>query len=111
MKCAVLAGLAVLAACAEPPQTYRDLDKLGADYAREGARAPRSAEEATAQDSCGMSRHHHLIGTPADRIDRASLPTPTRIITPDMMVTMDFSAQRLNIIVGADGIVGSLRCF
>jgi hypothetical protein len=107
----VLAGLALMAACAEAPQTYRDLDRLSAEYARDASNSPQNAEEATAQDTCGMRRFAHLIGAAADQIDRAALPAQTRIITPDMMVTMDFSAQRLNIMVGTDGKVGSLRCF
>ncbi|MGE0831018.1 MAG: I78 family peptidase inhibitor [Hyphomonadaceae bacterium] len=77
----------------------------------EQAANPDTADEATAQDTCGMAAFAHLIGTPAANIDRATLPPRTRIITPDMMVTQDFSAQRLNIMVGTDGIVGSMRCF
>ena len=111
MKRVFVAGLLVLAACAEQQATYRDLDRLGANYARDAAGPPQTADAATAEDACGMSRFQSLVGTPADRIDRATLPAHTRIITPDMMVTMDFSAQRLNIMVGADGKVGSLRCF
>lgn len=72
---------------------------------------PANAEEATAQDTCGMAAFQHLIGTPASAIDQSTLPPRTRIITPDMMVTQDFSPQRLNIMVGTDGIVGSMRCF
>lgn len=72
---------------------------------------PQTADEATNADACGASRFIGLIGTPADQIDQASLPPRTRIITPDMMVTQDFSPERLNIIVGTDGRVGSLRCF
>ncbi|HYD85951.1 MAG TPA: I78 family peptidase inhibitor [Vitreimonas sp.] len=75
------------------------------------APAPQNAQEATAQDACGAARFAHLIGTPAAQIDRSTLPPRTRIITPDMMITQDFSAERLNITVGADGRVGSLRCF
>jgi hypothetical protein len=75
------------------------------------APAPSNAEEATAADTCGIARFRHLIGQRADQIDRSTLPPRTRIITPDMMVTMDFSAERLNIMVGTDGIVGSMRCF
>ena len=33
------------------------------------------------------------------------------VITPEMAVTMDFRAERLNIMVGTNGIVGSMRCF
>lgn len=94
---AALASLLLLAACASAEAP--------------AANPPQNAEQATAQDTCGMSRFRHLIGTQADHIDRATLPPRTRVITPDMMVTMDFSAERLNIMVGTDGRVGSLRCF
>ena len=90
----VVAGL-LMSGCTTPPASS----------------PPQNAEEATAQDTCGLSRFQHLIGTDASAIDRSTLPPRTRIITPDMMVTMDFSAERLNIMVGTDGKVGSLRCF
>lgn len=112
MRLLVLAALTLAAAaCVETPQTYRDLDKLGRDYQRDVSAAPLSAEEATRRDSCGAGRFRSLVGGPAAAIDRASLPAGTRIITPDMMVTQDFSHQRLNIMVGTDGKVGSLNCF
>lgn len=92
----VLAGAAVMlmAACATAP-----------------AAPPQSADEGTQQDTCGAARFAHYVGHPADHIDRAALPARTRVITPDMMVTQDFSPERLNIMVGTDGRVGSLRCF
>ncbi len=98
-------------ACMQTPQTYRDLDKLGRDYQRDVATTPRTAEEATQRDSCGARRFAHLVGNSADRIDRAALPAHARVITPDMMVTQDFSPQRLNVVVGSDGKVGSLACY
>lgn len=95
----IRAALAILvlsvAACAQTPP----------------ASPPQTAEDATAQDTCGAARFASLVGSPAAQIDRATLPARTRIITPDMMVTQDFSPERLNIIVGTDGRVGSLRCF
>jgi len=95
MRAWLIAGLAVLAsACATPPAT-----------------PPDNPEDATQVDTCGIARFQHLIGTRADQIDRATLPQGTRVITPDMAVTMDFSAERLNIMVGTNGIVGSMRCF
>jgi hypothetical protein len=106
---AALAALALglAAACTSAPQTYRDLDRLGQDYQR----PPENAEQATRMDTCGAARFRALLGTQASEIDQSTLPAQTRIITPDMMVTQDFSAQRLNIMVGTDGRVGSLRCF
>lgn len=93
---AALAALLFLSACAtQSPPTP----------------APSNAEEATAADTCGTYRFQDLIGTQADQIDRSTLPPRTRFITPGMMVTQDFSAERLNIFVGVDGKVGSMRCF
>lgn len=109
LAAAVLALAAV--ACTQAPQTYRDLDKLGRDYQREVATSPQTAQEATSRDSCGAGRFAHLVGTHAAQIDRAALPARARVITPDMMVTQDFSAERLNVLVGSDGKVGSLACY
>lgn len=109
LTAAILALAAV--ACMQSPQTYRDLDKLGRDYQREVATAPQTAAEATSRDSCGAGRFAHLVGTPAAQIDRATLPARARVITPDMLVTQDFSAERLNVMVGNDGKVGSLACY
>ena len=93
MRGAIVGIAALMAACSTP------------------APPPENAEEATQADTCGMSRFAHLVGQAADQIDHSSLPPRTRVITPDMMVTQDFSAERLNIMVGTEGRVGSLRCF
>jgi PBP1b-binding outer membrane lipoprotein LpoB len=84
---------------------------LAAACAGQPATPPDNANDATAQDTCGMARFQHLIGTDASAIDQSTLPPRTRIITPDSMVTQDFSAERLNIFTGTDGKVSSLRCF
>jgi len=95
MRALIVAALVgLVSACASTPAT-----------------TPDTAEEATQADTCGMARFNHLIGTRADQIDRATLPAGTRVITPEMAVTMDFRAERLNIMVGTNGIVGSMRCF
>lgn len=95
---ALVGALALVAACASQETPA-------------GSAEPQTAEEATQADTCGARRFAHLIGAPADQIDRSTLPPRTRIIAPEMMVTMDFSAERLNIMVGTDGRVGSMRCF
>ena len=97
---AALAGLLLLSACAS--------------HEAQGPSpvvVSEQANEATEADTCGAARFIHLIGTPADAIDRSTLPPRTRVLTPDMMVTADFSAERLNIMIGTDGKVGSFRCF
>lgn len=100
------AGLAMLAlgACAHHDAAY------GSGHSAHSAPAE-NAEEATQADTCGMAAYEQFIGRPVSEIDRATLPPRTRVITPEMAVTMDFSAERLNIMVGTDGRVGSLRCF
>lgn len=67
--------------------------------------------ETPAEDTCGASRFQHLIGTPATAIDRASLPPRARVIMPGQMITMDYSAQRLNLRVAPDGKVTEIACF
>lgn len=76
----------------------------GADSA--AATTPEAADE-----TCPAGQFQNLVGARAADIDHDALPDPHRIITPDMMVTADFMAARLNIIVGTDGLVGSVRCF
>ncbi len=111
MRWVIACAFVALAACTQGPQTYRDLDRMGQDYQRAAAARPQTADQATARDTCGARRFEPLIGSPGDAIDRATLPPGTRIITPDMIVTQDFSPERLNILVGTDGKIGSLRCF
>ena len=100
---AALIALVLLAGCAGHHQRANEVETPAA--------SPQTADEATAQDTCGMAAFAHLIGAPAADIDRAALPPRTRIIAPNSMVTQDFSPQRLNIMTGADGRVSSLRCF
>ncbi len=107
------AALMLLAACETPGDpTYRDLDHMGRDYQRDNASAtPQNQEQATAADTCHASQFRALMGTLASSIDRSTLPARTRIISPGMMVTQDFSAERLNIRVAPDGKVAALECF
>lgn len=72
--------------------------------------APQTREEATAQDTCGASQYAALVG---QNFAAVTLPADSgiRIIQPDTMVTQDFSAERINIHVGADGIITSVECY
>src|SRR5262245_23677255 len=72
---------------------------------------PNTAEEATAQDTCGASHWRQYIARPVGDIDRSRLPPRARVIMPGQMMTMDFSATRLNIRVGPDGKVTQVGCF
>lgn len=93
---AALVALLLLSACAT---------------AETPAGPPQNADGATAADTCGANAYRRLIGHPATEIDRATLPPRTRVIMPGQMITMDFSAERLNIRVAPDGKVTEVGCF
>jgi hypothetical protein len=64
----------------------------------------------TGEDTCGMAQHARLFGVHERDINRASLPPGARVICATCLVTQDYSAQRLNLHLSADGRVSSMRC-
>ncbi|HVY85105.1 MAG TPA: I78 family peptidase inhibitor [Caulobacterales bacterium] len=105
----VLGALVAAAGCTSVEPTTRDLDSIQSNYYRQQADA--DEQQHPQQDTCGLERFRHLIGTPADAIDQSTLPPHTRIIRPGMMITQDFSPQRLNLRIAPDGKVASIGCF
>ncbi|HLU04697.1 MAG TPA: I78 family peptidase inhibitor [Advenella sp.] len=63
-----------------------------------------------AEDQCGAQSHQNLVGTREADLNKSSLPKATRMIHPDSVVTMDYSAQRLNVYVGKDGKINRVTC-
>ncbi|HVZ99764.1 MAG TPA: I78 family peptidase inhibitor [Caulobacterales bacterium] len=108
IRWSLASALLMVSACTSAPQTYRDLDQISR---QEQAALGRNSGQANPQDTCGMAAFQGLVGKPADEIDQSSLPPRTRIIRPGMMITQDFSPQRLNIRVAPDGKVSELGCF
>lgn len=100
MKMALIGLLALAAACTQTSQTVSSSNP-----------PPNNAQDATAQDTCGASHWRQYVGRPASEIDRSQLPARARVIMPGQMITMDFSAERLNIRVGPDGKVTEVGCF
>ena len=100
-------ALALLAAACTPPAAE---DKAEEPAQEPVAAVPATREEATAQDTCGAAAYRAMIGTP---IAAASFPaTPNiRVIMPDSVVTQDFRADRLNVIVDASGNITALECY
>jgi len=45
-----------------------------------------------------------------DRVYQSTLPSGTRIIKPDSMVTMDYRPERLNLHIDRDGKIVDERC-
>ncbi|MBL8543180.1 MAG: hypothetical protein JNJ63_05180 [Hyphomonadaceae bacterium] len=104
MKRLLLGALLALGACSnDEPMTYRDLDRLATQQQREAIGRP-------APDTCQMAAHQSLIGQDGAAIDRSALPAGARVICHQCAVTLDYSAERLNIQLGADGKVESMRC-
>ncbi|MBY0563258.1 MAG: hypothetical protein K2P58_03645 [Hyphomonadaceae bacterium] len=101
----IVAGvaLALLAACTSQPATYRDLERMANQQQREAISRP-------PPDTCGLEAHRGLIGAQGSGIDVAALPAGTRVVCHDCMVTMDYHANRLNVLLGPDGSVAGLRC-
>ena len=64
---------------------------------------------ADAAADCDLEAYRAHIGRP-----QAEIPIPdganVRVITPDMMVTMDYVAGRVNLHVGTDGTLGDVTC-
>ena len=74
------------------------------------AAAPQTREEATAQDTCGAAAYASMVGS---NVAAITLPAGLnhRIIAPDTPVTMDFSAERINFITDANGLITSVECY
>lgn len=102
---ASLFAFALLAAACTPPAETPPPEQPVAEQP-----APQTAAEATAQDTCGAAQYRDLVG---QNFAAVSLPAGNniRIIQPDSMVTQDFSAERINMIVGADGIITAFECY
>lgn len=100
---ALLVGVAAAACASGEQMTYRELE----DLAR---REQRAAIDRPPPDTCQMAAHQSLIGADAAAIDHSTLPAGTRVICHDCQVTLDYSAARLNIDLGADGKVARLHC-
>jgi hypothetical protein len=104
IRASVLALAMFAAACAPTSETPKQ------EPPRAGSPMPQTAEEATAQDTCGAAQYRALIGT---NIAAVTLPSGPhiRVIQPGAPITQDFSPDRLNIMVDANGVITELQCF
>ncbi|MGE0739700.1 MAG: I78 family peptidase inhibitor [Hyphomonadaceae bacterium] len=96
------AALLVLAACGQTTASP------ATETPTAEAPAPQTREEATAQDTCGASQYRSLVG---QQIAAVTVPEGVRTIMPDTMVTQDFRADRVNILVDAQGVITSVECY
>ena len=59
---------------------------------------------------CGAAALQYLVGAPARDLDAMRFRGPVRVILPDMAVTMDFKAERVNFDVDAAGRITRVFC-
>lgn len=71
---------------------------------------PAGAIDPGAEDPCGAEPFKDLVGRPAEAVDRDALPEPNRVYSVHDMVTMDYRAERLNIVIDAEGVVDRVYC-
>lgn len=93
-----------LVACTPPAETPAPTPEPAAPVVA----APTNAEEATAQDTCGASQYAAMVGA---QIAAATFPEGVRTIAPDSVVTQDFRADRLNVLVDASGVITGFQCY
>ena len=62
------------------------------------------------RNACGAAGMQDLVGKDRSVLAAMTLPAGTRVITPGMAVTEDFSTSRLNIDLDARGRITGLWC-
>ena len=72
--------------------------------------APPAVNPTPAEDACGASGLQDLIGQSAKKLEVMRFAHPVRILRPGMAVTMDYSAERLNIEVDAAERITRISC-
>ena len=68
------------------------------------------APHATGRASCGADALQGLVGQPASVLQTMEFGQETRIIRPDMAVTMDYRPDRLNIEIDRAERVTRVQC-
>lgn len=62
------------------------------------------------EDQCGAAALQGLVGQPRSILDTMRFTEGTRIIEPGSAVTMDYRPDRLNILIGEDGLIEAVNC-
>ena len=111
MKMPALAACAALslAACSSSPAT---------DGSASSATPPAAAATTTPpmlSQSCKADPAQQFVGktATAEVVEQARVASgakTARVLTPGMVVTMEYSGDRLNLHVGTDNVVGSVNC-
>jgi hypothetical protein len=109
----LLTGLALMA-CTPADQTTETASTETATPAStppaDPAATPAPPSTDPAADTCNMAQYAVLVGKPATDPMVPAASATVRIIKPGDQVTMDHQPTRLNIEVGASGMVTAVRC-
>lgn len=71
---------------------------------------PKSTFPIGADDTCGAAKEVTLIGQPAAAARNLARKAPYRVLEPNGVMTLEFSAERLNIRVNEAGRITELFC-
>ena len=63
-----------------------------------------------AEDTCNAAKYANLIGQDATALERVLLMGPVRVIRPNMGVTMDYSATRINFAIDEGNRITGITC-
>ena len=102
-----VAVLASLFGCASPvPPAVGTAPASGATAPASGATAPVVCSAQGAQFAVGKPASASVV----EQARKRSGAQMARLLRPDQVVTMEFSAQRLNLDVNATGVITRARC-
>ncbi|MGD9980051.1 MAG: I78 family peptidase inhibitor [Hyphomonadaceae bacterium] len=99
---AAVAALTLLAACAaqETPAPQAALDPLF-----------NPDDFTVAGNACGASAFAHLVGEPFGEMHQTAMPADTRVIAHNMANTLEYTPDRLNVILDGRGRIAAIGCF
>lgn len=106
LAAAILFAAAVTGCAAMPEPSDADITRETAADGTEYNVVDRTGDAS----DCPAEAYQVLVGQQAGEIDRDSLPVPHRMYGPGDAVTMDYRADRLNIVVGEGGSVVEVKC-
>lgn len=77
----------------------------------EATRFPvKKAHSTITETGCMPDKYAHLIGQDKSALETLKLPARARVIGPNTMVTMDYSAERLNVHHNKAGKITKFTC-
>jgi Peptidase inhibitor I78 family len=68
-------------------------------------------EQAAGVDACGAAELQDMVGQPKTILQTIKFAVPVRVIEPGTAVTADFSPNRLNFEIAADGTITKIACY